>query len=291
MPKSIPVYSIENFKHFSPDNDFYTDSLSSHLKHHHFTTRPHKHDFYLVVLFTRGKGTHEIDFTSYPVSRGALFFLNPGQTHTWKLSKDTEGYIFFHTRGFYDSAFTNERLRDYAFFSSTHHSPLLNSKISQPRILSLFKEILEEYRTDDKLKFRRLLALIHLLYIEISRLYIPVAGTRNENYNSHLYDFETLVEQNYKQVRSPAEYAQRMNITERHLNRITQASLNKTPTDIILDKIILDAKRILAHTNLSIGQVADSLGYEDYSYFSRLFKKKTGQSPKEFMARYKTNTV
>lgn len=288
MPKTIPVYSIENFKHFSSENDFYTDSLSSHLKHHHFTTRPHKHDFYLVVLFTKGKGIHEIDFNSYPVSPGALFFLNPGQTHTWKLSKDVEGYIFFHTRNFYDEAFTNERLQNFPFFGSMHHSPLLNLKTGQTHALFLFKEILNEYQKNYAFKFRKILALTHLLYIELSGFYVPSAGIENENYTSRLYDFERLIEQNYKQMRSPGEYARQMNITERHLNRITRISLNKTPTDLILDKITLEAKRILAHTTSSIGQVAESLGYTDVSYFSRLFKKKTGQTPKEFMATYKS---
>lgn len=288
MPKTFPVFSIENFKHFNPDNDFYADTISTHLKKHHFVTTPHKHDFYLVVLFTKGSGVHEIDFSTYPISPGSLFLMQPGQTHTWKLSKDIEGFIFFHTREFYDSEFTHQRLKDYPFFASIYNSSLFNSKIKQSTILSVFDQIVKESNENNPHKFRKLLSLVNLLYIELSRLHSGASPVKSENYLSKLTHFEDLLSRHYKTVKQPVEYAGFMNITERHLNRITKTSLNKTPSDLILDKIILEAKRILINSNLSITQVAESLGYFDNSYFSRLFKKKTGQSPRQFMLRYKT---
>jgi AraC-like DNA-binding protein len=74
-----------------------------------------------------------------------------------------------------------------------------------------------------------------------------------------------------------------MAMSEKHLNRISKACLNKTTTDLITDRILLEAKRSLTHTTLCIGEIAENLGYLDNSYFARFFKKKTGETPLEFM--------
>src|SRR5437868_5067061 len=102
MKKRLPVYSIQNFEQGAEEN-FYANDLGKHIKEHHFTNLPHKHDFYLVLLFTAGSGTHEIDFQNYQVKPGSLFIMQPGQMHLWRLSDDCQGYVFFHSRAFYES--------------------------------------------------------------------------------------------------------------------------------------------------------------------------------------------
>jgi AraC-like DNA-binding protein len=85
-------------------------------------------------------------------------------------------------------------------------------------------------------------------------------------------------------MKFPSEYASLLNITERHLNRITKTCLNKTPTELISDRVILEAKRMFIHSNYNIAEVAGELGYFDSSYFSKLFKKKTKLTPKQFLS-------
>src|SRR4051812_926638 len=84
------------------DDGFYVNTLSNHLKTSHLhISKPHKHDFYVFVVFTAGYGTHDIDFRRYPVSPGSVFLMAPGQIHSWALSEDVEGFVFFHTADFY----------------------------------------------------------------------------------------------------------------------------------------------------------------------------------------------
>ena len=129
MDKSqLPVYKIEQFQTFEEGKDFYANDLISHLRDYHFVHVPHKHDFFLVVLFARGSGTHDIDFSSYPIKAGSVFVLSPGQTHNWKLSKGTDGYVFFHSGHFFDSAYTHQKILDFPFFASIHASPLIQLK-------------------------------------------------------------------------------------------------------------------------------------------------------------------
>ena len=109
MSKSLPIYSINSFKKELTRKEFYANNFSDHVKEHRFTNLPHKHDFFLVVLVTKGSGWHEVDFVRYAVKQGSVFTLQPGQMHFWNLSADVDGFVFFHTKSFYEEA--NNTLR------------------------------------------------------------------------------------------------------------------------------------------------------------------------------------
>ncbi|MFL5754533.1 MAG: AraC family transcriptional regulator [Bacteroidia bacterium] len=292
MPgKSLPVFKIKEFLHVEEGRDFYANTLPVHLSDHHFIHEPHKHDFFLVVLFTQGKGTHEIDFSTYPVKPGSLFLMSPGQTHNWKLSEDIDGYVFFHSAEFYELSFRTGKLKDYPFFASVYNSPLVHlNKKAGKKTEVFFQEILEEYRTDRPMKFRKISLLVDLLYIETARLY--QAATRedqlSEKYAGKLMRLEDLVEKHFKKIKSPAWYAGQLNISEKHLNRICKLLVDKTTTDLISDRVLLEAKRMLVHSEHTIAEVAAELGYFDPSYFTRLFRKKEGETPMQFLKKYRS---
>ncbi|MBA3682147.1 MAG: helix-turn-helix domain-containing protein [Bacteroidetes bacterium] len=282
--KTLPVYNIKDFKDPEHGTDFYANSMKRHLRDHHIILTPHKHDFFLTVLFTKGSGTHEIDFTNYKVEPGAIFMLRPGQTHNWKLSKETDGFVFFHTKDFYDSRSVTEKTQDFPFFSSIHNPPLLLLKNKRKeKIEDLFSEIKKEYEENNLLKFQKLYSLVALTYIELTRSYQPQKQIKSEIYLLKLRQLEDLIDKNYKNIKAPHHYAKMMAMTEKHLNRICNTCLNKTTTELISNRVILEAKRLLTHSKVPINQVAEELGYLDNSYFSRFFKKQTGQSPLDFM--------
>src|SRR5688572_27569378 len=124
MSENLPVYNIRKFK-TGKENDFYVNHLSRHVKEHHFTNLPHKHDFYLVMLVTKGSGTHEIDFEKHKVAPGTLFMLKPGQMHYWKLSPNIEGFVFFHSKNFYEEGFVNSSLKDFAFYGTAPNRSII----------------------------------------------------------------------------------------------------------------------------------------------------------------------
>jgi AraC-like DNA-binding protein len=292
--KNLPVLQIEQFDHAHGsytrnDHEFYANTLSRHLKHHHFIHTPHKHDFFLCMLFTRGKGTHEIDFNTYPVKPGSVFLMNPGQTHNWILTDDADGYIFFHSREFYEFDLANERLRNFPFYQSVHAGPCIQADARQrEQIAPVFAHLLKEFEKNEPLKMQRLHALVRLLYIDLSRMYTTTPKTEgNNNYLNQVREIEALIDAHYKIKKYPYEYAALMNISEKHLNRICKSTLNKTTTGLIADRIILEARRLLAQTKLNVAAIALELGYEDASYFVRFFRKNTGETPAQFMKRYR----
>jgi AraC-like DNA-binding protein len=95
-------------------------------------------------------------------------------------------------------------------------------------------------------------------------------------------NLEQLLEKKFKEEKSAAFYASALHISLKHLNRICNEILKKTTTEVIVDRIILEAKRMLLDKNWTVNEIATELGYEDYSYFTRLFKKHVAMTPTAF---------
>ena len=287
----LPILHINEFQFSEKAANFYANDFITHLEHYHKAiTIPHRHDFYLVVLFTNGRGTHEIDFDSYPIEAGSLFLLRPGQTHNWTLSEDIEGYIFFHDKEYYNLVFSSKQIDQLPFYYSTQNSPLITLNEEQlPRVEVLFSEILSEYRGEEILKGVRLHSLVDLLYVNVSRIYLSESHSEvivTSNYSQKLHQLEDLIETHFMYEKHPGKYAEWMFMSPKHLNRIVKTTVGKTASALISDRVMLEAKRMLIHSENSIDQIARALGYDDPSYFSRLFKKKCGETPTEFSKHY-----
>lgn len=286
--RKINILKIEQFQDNVPERDFYVNNLKDHLQsHHHYIEKPHKHDFYAVVLFTRGTGTHDIDFNTYEVKPGSLFLLSPGQVHSWELSDKTDGFIFFHAQEFYDKYYGGDKVRKQPFFISSRYAPsILLEKKEVSFVTTLLNRLLFEFKNDLFRREQYLVSLIAQIYIEIDRILLNFGFSDTKHlstYHLKFQEFEQLVEENFLVEKLPSWYAANLNISPKHLNRIVQAILGKSTSEVISDRIITEAQRMLIYADKNLGEVANALGYEDYSYFSFLFKKKTGKSPSAFL--------
>lgn len=281
--KKVPVYGIEKFDLAHHEHLLYANDLRIHLEDHKFVNTHHAHSTYVCVLFTQGTGQHVIDFTTYPVKSGSVFLLNPGQVHCWSLSDDVEGYVFFHAKELYESVFLENKLEEFPFFQLGQNHPVIYLENDQfLKVIPLFEEITQEFRATESYKNSKIASLINLVYIDLARLYQENEVVKTSTHYASLKRFQKLIDQHFKHKKLPRDYAEIMNMTTRHLSRICADTLNTTPTELILERVLIEAKRMLIHSDATISYVADALGYEDYSYFIRLFKKKVGVSPKEF---------
>ncbi|MGL2966226.1 helix-turn-helix domain-containing protein [Flavobacterium sp. XGLA_31] len=275
--KNNPVYNIQHFSTPIQQSNLYVNTFKNHLKAHPFIEKPHRHNFYLLVLFTAGSGMHEIDFERFTIKPGSLFVLQPGQMHHWELSNDIEGYILFYTRESYNLHFGNRKIEDYPFYQSMRNTPeIIFSEEKLSAILPYFELLLQQNNTA---VFLNLLDCIH---IKTTQLYLTENNHTTHSYNYKIRAFEILLEEFYKTQKSPSFYAENMNITLKHLNRICKETINQTVTESITNRVVLEAKRLLINPNYTVNQIADTLGFENYSYFTRLFKQKTGITPREF---------
>ncbi|MET0759372.1 MAG: AraC family transcriptional regulator [Flavobacterium sp.] len=281
--KKNPVYEIQHFKHHSHQNELYVNTFKNHLTAHSFIEDPHRHNFYVLVLFTKGTGVHEIDFDTFEINAGSLFIIQPGQIHNWKLSADIEGYIIFYSQVIYNLYFGSKKIEEYPFYQSVKNKPEIQlNEIELYKIRPYFDLMIDENQSNNLKKEDKLLNLLDIIHIEISRKYLSENDHAIHTYNYKISQFEKLLEQHFKSEKSPSFYASKMNITLKHLNRICKNLLNETATEMITKRIILEAKRMLIDKNKTVSETADELGYINYSYFSKLFKKYSGLTPTDF---------
>jgi AraC family transcriptional activator of pobA len=281
MKKSLPIYDIKPFT--QNDNYFYANNLITHLESHKFVNEPHKHNTYIAIIFTKGNGSHCIDFKHYEVKGGAVFLLTPGQMHSWELSNDVDGYVFFHTKEFYDNTFIGKKINDFPFFYLQENYPLI--QLGEQEINEIeyqFKSIYKEYNKNDNL-FSKLQSLVDVLYISLSRCFEITNNLPNNDFKLlKIRELQRLIDQNYISKKSANDYANMMNVSTRHLSRLVNETLNKSTSDLIFERIMLEAKRLLLNNFPNVSEVAQQLGYEDISYFIRVFRLKNGISPMEF---------
>lgn len=286
----IPILNIENFQpSIAVEDYFYSNELDVHLKRNeHYFSQPHKHSFYLCVLIIEGEGKHEIDFTTYEVKPGRVFFLKPGQSHFWSFTSSVKGFIFFHTLEFFRLSMSELNLNEFPFYT------LYESLIDLPKdkiasFSASFQRINEEYHTDEILKRASLLSLVNLLYIDFMRLYNQENTPQPKQTVNNIiviHKLDDLITTYFKEHKKAAFYADKLHMSVRHLNRISKEVLDKTVTDLLYEKVLLEAKRLLVHSKQQLTDIAYELGFENYSHFSKFFKLKTGESPTAFRKRY-----
>lgn len=289
--KSIPILNIQQFEEIQPLDDFYSNDLKSHLhKNKDLVYKPHKHNFYLCIFFTEGSGIHEIDFNAYTVQPGSVFFLKPGQTHSWKFDSPPKGYLFFHTQDFYELSFSNRLLHQFPFYFYQKNTPsLVLTKTQISGLYRKFKELNTEYYQKLPYQEIKITSLINTIYIDLARCYIdskPKEVASSLRYIETLRSLEKEIENSYLFEKSASFYANKLNISSKHLNRIVKTMLNKTTTELISERVLLEAKRLIVHSHNSLSSIAEILGFDDYAYFSKVFKSKTKITPLAFKKKY-----
>ena len=157
------------------------------------------------------------------------------------------------------------------------------------KIEAIFRDLLREYESEQIMKFDKICSLLNVLYISLSQLYPLQKNKVSRNNQKQLQALEEFIDKNYKNMKSAAQYAELMKMGPKNLNRIVKLNLDKTTSELIDDRIVLEAKRMLTHSDLTISQIAFDLGYMDNPYFFRVFKKKVGETPNEFMKKFRSS--
>ena len=284
MKSTFPVYDICKLSDFQQEN-MLISRFNIYLQKHQDLHFPHKHNFYHLVLFTEGGGTHAIDFKTFKVEPYQIYFMIPGQVHSWSFEGRVDGYVIHFSVEFFQSfLLANNYLDQFPFFSGDINDAVIHIEpASRPGIISIFENIVAESEDPARMTFDMIRALLLQLFILISRMSAGPEQKQLSSYNSTLLkNFRKLIDQNFNKIRLPKEYAELLYITPNHLNAICNDVLGESAGDVIRDRVLLEAKRLLVNLDLSVTEIAYSLNFNDNSYFSKFFKKYTGSTPEEF---------
>jgi AraC family transcriptional activator of pobA len=279
-----PVYCLDTFSEKAKENAFYIETLKGHLKQHPFISKPHRHDFYLVLYITQGSGEHTIDFVTYPVAPNSFFLMTPGQVHSWKLSADADGFILFFTSEFYQLDKSEKHLLGFPFFQSLNTDAHLQLQTNaEPMIDVIIREMLRDYTSTGSLNLQLFRSYLDIILLKLTNHYPQrnkSVASSNSTYKLRMLG--ELIDQHYSEHKQPHVYASLMNLSASYLNNLCKQMLGKTLSDLIQERIVLEAKRFFAYSDLTISQVSDKLNFSEPSYFIRFFKKQTGVTPEQF---------
>ncbi|BBE16941.1 transcriptional regulator, AraC family [Aquipluma nitroreducens] len=284
--EQLPVYSLHNFS--SPERKSQQFQVEVFDANRHFSVKyPHRHDFFEVLYLLKGSGYHVIDTNKYEIKPPCVFFMSPGQAHKLELSNDIEGFIFIFTADFYLLNRSNQNtLIEFPFFYTIHQDnpPLLLENENDIRFLeSLFRQGIAEIRDTEESNTEMLRSILDLILTTCAARYQVTENLLNKGKGQILVKrFFHLVEENHQKNLSMSDYSGMIGITPNHLTQTVKSLTGKTSSQIIKAKQLLEIKRLLVHTNLSISEIANQLNFEDQSYFTKFFKRETGFTPVQF---------
>jgi len=281
--KQIPVYSLGEFSKADQRSKMY--QVEAFDANRHFqVSYPHKHDFYEVLFLTKGSGFHIIDSNKYRIQPPCVFFLSPGQTHKLELSHDIDGYIFLFTAEFYllNQANKNKLLELPFFFSVSQENPplLLKDESNVNFLKQLFTRAFTEVKDNDEEIIR---SILDLTLQTCNKLY-PAKYFGIQKTRGHLLvkNLLQLIEENYQNNYSINEYASMLNITPNHLTQMVKQVTGNTSAKLLQNKVIIETKRLLIHTDMTVTEIADYMNFSDQSYFTKFFKKACGITPLQY---------
>jgi AraC-like DNA-binding protein len=247
----------------------------------------HRDDHYIFTLMEKGKSEGMVDFQSFSMKGNTLFFILPGQVHRYRYSsKDIAGWFLAMDAGLIPDEF--RAVLDDPLLAVRPIVPGTPCMEQMGRCLALAYDINEQPATS--YSKRAVYSLLTTFVAMVTNIYaqqrdMPV-GKRSRS-QVITRDFRALLAREYKQLKSPGDYAAALHLSLSYLNEAVKEATGFTVTYWIQQEIVLEAKRLLYHSSCSVKEIAYELGYEDPTYFSRLFKKTVGKTPGDFREQYR----
>ncbi len=280
---NIPVYDIGIFEEYK-NSGVLVSRFGHYARQYKHLHTAHRHSFYHLVYFTKGEGTQNIDFKEYPVAPGLIYFMTPGQVHSWSFTGDVDGYIVNFSEAYFISYLSNPHyLQKFKFFDELATDAVyLLPEDSREKIVNLFEDILLEGNHPDDFHEDMVRILMVNFFIQVSRILELKYLAQNPHSHKLLKNFKKLIESNFIKLRFPKQYAELLFVTPNHLNAMTNDILGISAGQLIRERVVLEAKRLLINRALSVSDVSHKLAFNDESYFVKFFKKSTGVTPNTF---------
>lgn len=282
--QNVSVDHIEN-RHYS--SNFYLDQMGAiYERANGKADVPHRHDYYTVLFIEEAIGSHYVDFKEYPFSKQEVYFVGPGQVHQVVLTEKPRGWVFtFSTDFLVENNIPESFISNIRLFKSFGEAPPIKIDTNTFEHLSGIVAEMQACSVPVLRYSNRALGALLQLFLIYCNNSTAVNQSQLDEENAGvciLRDFKNLVETRYQEWHKVSSYAEQIHITPKHLSQTVKNITGKSAKEVIQDRLLLEAKRLLLHTDLSIKEVAYKIGYEEPLHFSGFFKKKAGVSPSNF---------
>ena len=241
---------------------------------------PHRKDYYFLVFVKQGRSRHWVDMKPYTIQDDTFYFTTPHQIHLKEDVQPFTGTTIGFTNEFLNMT-GNTALRQLPDIQNPHNGHKLDLK---PQDVLFIEDILDkihvEFNSKSGWQHNMLMSYMQVLLIYLSRLYTAQYSDAVQSQDRQLLKrYLTRIEEMYTELHEVNHYADMLNISAGHLSEVVKEQSGKPAITHIHERLILEAKRLLFHSERSIKEIAFELGFEDASYFNRFFKRITQTTP------------
>lgn len=288
--KTIPKH---NFKQGLPHEFEIVDLGTLFQGYSQAMSKPHRAEFYQIIWFQKGSCTHHVDFNPQCIEPNTILFVNKGSVQQFDPRGNFTGKSILFTDDFFCKTDSDSK-----FLKST---PLFNDLFSVSQIqltgtTPLFRDMFtlmeaESSEIKDKYQSDILRNTLRNLVMHCERLNKQQSGFTDVKKGTHLdcvLLFKDLLEEQFHTQKQVSYYAEHLHVTTKRLNLATADVLGISPKQMIDARIILEAKRLLVHTNSSVKEIGFSLGFEEPTNFVKYVRKHIHSTPLEFRTKNRT---
>lgn len=278
---AVPVFKLYGETAAWPTPDLlHCESIAERSRLHDWEIKPHRHGDLVQLLYVQaGTAELEVEGVVHCVQQASLQVVPALSVHGFRFSQDVQGHVLSLAQPLVEQ-----------LGAVLDHPPLARAAcypvLGQQRYLdTLFDSIAEEYSAQQPGRELMLQSLISALLVWVGRRSLDQIREETQAQDrgrEHLQGFTRLLEARFREHRPIEYYAVELGISAAHLNALCRRLAGQSALQMINQRLLLEAKRCLVYTAMTINQVADSLGFSEPAYFSRFFKRCTGQSPKDF---------
>jgi AraC-like DNA-binding protein len=247
---------------------------------------------YIKIMYLHRGCKLTVDFSTYVTDQSALFFVAPNQRLKIKHCGSEANYLIFYNQDFYCIEIHDKEVAcNGLLFNNVNNVPVVNIPNDDTQFVDhLILQIKREFDLNDTSLEEMVRTYLKQLLIKATRIWkqqhldTSIIGQNNDV--EFFRKFTLLVDAKYKEKHTVADYADVFAIAPKTLTHRFKRLNVPSPNEIIKNRIILEAKRLLVHTSMTAKEIAHELGYDDPAYFGRQFLTKTGESPAGFRAKY-----
>ena len=283
MPYSFPLYSIGHFIN-QPASQTGFELLRFERMAEPDVEDLHRHTFYEIIWVDEGLSRQTIDYHDYELAPGSLFFISPGQLHYFEEWEPLRGGSILFTEAFFLLNQQHaDKLFELSFLDNFYANPLLRPNQVDFQDIRHTIDLLDRERQRPDYTPAVLQPLLHVLVAQIQRCVDAQQDVQAaKRYVIQYKRLKGLIDQHYADNQPVSFYASALNVTPHHLNLLCKQVTGQTAGEVVRARSLLEAKRLLTFTDLTVTEVATQLNFFDSSYFARVFRAETGQSPVAF---------
>jgi len=250
---------------------------------HEFLT-PQRLDFDLLMHIQGGAAVHTVDFTDHRLDSGDVLWVRAGQVHQWGAIADIEGTVVMFGPHTVDDR-TSHLIRSHRARPQSHWAAAQLTGTPVSRALDLLSSISEPGATDHA-DLRQAALASGLAVVLVQLALVEPAGSAPAPRPTHeAYAwFRDHIEERFDSWHKVSQYADRLGYSARTLNRLARENTGLSAKQLIDERVVLEAKRLLSHADTSVSEIASLLGFDDASNFSSYFHRRVGMTPGTFRA-------